>query len=117
MFDQLTALGYGIVTFAIIIGVGVMVVLKFGQSVLDACTDGTAINTSNLDYCYNTTDIYNNQSEIARTDSSGGDALMVTMEGYMGSGGLAGWTPAVIALAVGMLFLGAFLIGRGGRSY
>ena len=115
MFDQLTALGYGIVTFAIIIGVGVMVVLKFGQSVLDACPTGWTVNTTNMDNCYNSSNYA--QTDLARTDSSGGDALMVTMEGYMGSGGLAGWTPAVIALAVGMLFLGAFLIGRGGRSY
>ncbi len=28
----------------------------------------------------------------------------------MGSGGLAGWTPAIIAISVGLLFLGAFMV-------
>jgi hypothetical protein len=33
----------------------------------------------------------------------------------LGSTGLAGWTPAIIALSVGMLFLGVFL-NKSGRS-
>lgn len=80
MFDRLTAMGYGITTFAIIIGVGTVVLSKFGESVSEA----------------NTTVQY----------------LMT----QLGSSGLAGWTPAVIALSVGMLFLGAFLVGRGGKG-
>lgn len=82
MFDQLTALGYGIVVFAIIIGVGSIVLSNFGNSV-----GGTA----------NTTTQY-----------------MLTQLGST-SGGLASWTPAIIALSVGLLFLGAFLVGKGGR--
>ena len=79
MFDNLSSLGYGLVTFAIIIGVGTVVLTKFGDSV-----GGTA----------NTTVQY--------------------LNGQLGSSGLAGWTPAIIALSVGMLFLGVFL-ARGGR--
>ena len=79
MFDNLTNLGYGIITFAIIIGVGTVVLQKFGDAV-----GGTA----------NTTVAYLNTQ--------------------LGSSGLAGWTPAIIALSVGMLFLGVFLT-RGGR--
>lgn len=82
MFDNLSGLGYGLVTFAIIIGVGTVVLEKFGDSV-----GGTA----------NTTVNYLNQQ--------------------LGSSGLAGWTPAIIAFAVGMLFLGAFLLGKGKRKY
>jgi len=74
MFDRLSSLGYGLVTFAIIIGVGTVVLTKFGDSV-----GGTA----------NTTVQYLNTQ--------------------LGSSGLAGWTPAIIALSVGMLFLGVFL--------
>ena len=33
----------------------------------------------------------------------------------LGTTGLAGWTPAIIAISVGMLFLGAFMV-RGGNS-
>ncbi len=79
MFDNLSNLGYGLVTFAIIIGVGTIVLSKFGDSV-----GGTA----------NTTVQYLNTQ--------------------LGTSGLAGWTPAIIALSVGMLFLGVFLT-RGGR--
>lgn len=35
--------------------------------------------------------------------------------GQLGQSGLAGWTPAIIALSIGMLFLGGFLIGKGGK--
>ena len=80
MFDNLSGLGYGIVTFAIIIGIGTVVLTKFGDSV-----GGTA----------NTTVAYLNTQ--------------------LGSSGLAGWTPAIIALTVGMLFLGAFMV-RGDKG-
>jgi len=79
MFDQLSGLGYGIITFALIIGIGTIILTKFGDSV-----GGTA----------NTTIAYLNTQ--------------------LGSTGLAGWTPAIIALTVGMLFLGAFMV-RGGK--
>ena len=77
MFDNLSSLGFGLVTFAIIIGVGTVVLTKFGDSV-----GGTA----------NTTVAYLNTQ--------------------LGTNGLAGWTPAIIALSVGMLFLGVFLTKR-----
>ena len=33
------------------------------------------------------------------------------------SGGLASWTPAIIALAIGVLFIGAFAGGFGKKKY
>ena len=80
MFDNLTGLGIGLVTFAIVIGVGSIMLYNFGNA-----TGGTA----------NTTIQY--------------------LLGQLGTSGLAGWTPAIIAFSVGMLFLGAFLIGKGGN--
>jgi len=83
MFNALTSLGWGVVTFAITIGVGTVVLSKFGDAV-----GGTA----------NTTVQYLNTQ--------------------LGTSGLAGWAPAIIAFAVGMLFLGGFMINKGsGRSY
>jgi len=73
MFDNLTGLGYGIVTFAIVIGVGTVVLAKFGNAVVEANSTVTYLN------------------------------------GQLGQSGLAGWTPAIIALTIGMLFLGMFL--------
>ena len=81
MFDNLTNLGYGIITFAILIGVGSVMLYQFGNA-----TGGTA----------NVTTTY--------------------LLGQLGQSGLAGWTPAIIAFSVGMLFLGAFFI-KGGRKY
>jgi len=80
MFNDLTGLGYGLVVFAIIIGVGTIVLYNFGNA-----TGGTA----------NTTVQY--------------------LMGQLGTSGLAGWTPAIIAISVGLLFLGAFLV-KGGKS-
>ena len=74
MFNILTGLAMGIVIFAITIGVGVVVLQKFGGSV-----GGTA----------NTT--------------------VVALQGELGTGGLAGWTAAIVALAVGLLFIGALM--------
>lgn len=83
MFDNLTGLGIGLVTFALVVGIGIVMLTKFGGTV-----GGDA--GTNLNY----------------------------LAGQLGQGGLAGWTPAIIAFSVGMLFLGAFLIGKGkGRRY
>lgn len=79
MFNDLTGLGYGLVVFAIIIGVGSVILFNFGNA-----TGGDA----------NTTVQY--------------------LLGQLGQNGLAGWTPAIIAISVGLLFLGAFMV-RGGR--
>jgi hypothetical protein len=80
MFNDLTALGYGLVVFAVIIGVGSVVLYNFGNA-----TGGTA----------NTNTTY--------------------LLGQLGQSGLAGWTPAIIAISVGLLFLGAFMVKGGPR--
>ena len=85
MFNQLTALGYGIIVFAILVGVGSLVLFNFGNS-----TGGVA--NSNIQYLLTTLGTTN--------------------------GGLASWTPAIIAISVGLLFLGAFMIkGSNRRRY
>ena len=80
MFSNLAALGYGIVVFAVVIMVGVIVVAEFGDAV-----GGTT----------NTTATY--------------------IVGQLGSSGLAGWTPVIIALSIGILFLGLFMSGGLGK--
>ena len=74
MFQDLQALGFGLVIFAVIIGVGSVILFEFGDAV-----GGTA--NTNTQY-------------------------LLTQ---LGSSGLAGWTPAIIAISVGLLFLGAFM--------
>ena len=77
MMNALIALGLGIVVFALIVGVGVVVLQNFGNA-----TGGTANTTTN------------------------------TLIGYL-SGNLITCVPAIIALGVGLLFIGA-LMGRKG---
>jgi hypothetical protein len=82
MFNNIVSLGYGIIVFGILLGVGSVVLYNFGNA-----SGGTA--NTNVQY-------------------------MLTQ---LGSGGLAGWTPAIIAISVGMLFLGFFAIGKGSKRY
>ena len=80
MMNALIALGLGIVIFALIVGVGVVVLQNFGNA-----TGGTANTTVN------------------------------TLIGYL-STNLVTWVPAIIALGVGLLFIGA-LMGAKGSKY
>jgi hypothetical protein len=115
MFDSLLVLGYGIVTFAGIIGVGSIILNKFGGSVA-ICND-----VGSDSYVYNSTiDKCSNSSGGADTPDPTGSGWVNTnyMSGQLGQSGIAGWTPAVIAFSIGMMFLGYFLIRRGkARTY
>ena len=107
MFDNLSGLGYGLVSFAIIIGIGTVLIQRFNASV--GCPAGYVLNesaTSATDACYEATNVSNT------TDAGTAGSNLIFMNNQLGSSGLAGWTPAIIAFAVGMLFLGAFLIGK-----
>jgi len=106
MFNNLSALGYGLVTFAVIIGVGTILLTKFGDSVATCATA----------YTYNV-------SQQQCQNATGGDLTDPTNAGWtstnylntqLGTAGLAGWAPAIIAFTVGMLFLGVFM-AKGGR--
>jgi len=108
MFNNLSSLGYGLVTFAIIIGVGTIVLSKFGGS-LATCASGFTYDSS-IDQCSNGTASFN----VDPTNAGWVNTNYLT--GQLGQSGLAGWTPAIIALSVGMLFLGVFLSRGGGRK-
>jgi len=107
MFDNLSNLGYGLVTFAIIIGVGSIVLYNFAGT--QACSNASFPTwNSSTNLCQNST--------YSTVSPSGTSYTSVTyLLGQMGTSGLAGWTPAIIAFSVGMLFLGSFFIGKGRR--
>jgi hypothetical protein len=107
MFNDLTALGYGLVVFSIIIGVGSVVLYNFGIATAN-CATGFAINSSSAGLCINSTGSTATPSGASYVNT----AYLLTQ---LGSSGLAGWTPAVIAISVGLLFLGAFLVRGGGK--
>jgi len=77
MMNTLQAIGLGIVGFAVIVVIGLVVIQRLGNS-----TGGDSNTTANY------------------------------LATQLGSGGLAGWVPAVIAVAIGGLFL-AYFGGRG----
>ena len=109
MFNVLTGLALGIVIFAITIGVGVVVLGKFSASV-DSCGS----NAGDL-LVYNQTDGFCSNSTDSGVQVQGTATTTVrALEGEMGTTGLAGWTGAIIALAVGLLFIGALM---GKRKY
>ena len=124
MFENLQNLGWGLVGFALIIGIGSVVLHQFGGAVAncgayDNTTDGTWVHTWNKtnDGCTGT------NGSIAYVTNDVGDPIGAGwvntnyLVGELGSTGLAGWTPAIIAVSVGMLLFGAFLIGGKGRKY
>jgi hypothetical protein len=112
MFENLTNLGWGVVTFAITIGVGTTVLTKFAGAVSE-CPTAYGFYDGTSDICAPT-----NGTGLNITGAGKASLAMGYLNRQLGTTGLAGWTPAIIAFAVGMLFLGAFLIGKGGsRRY
>jgi len=107
VFNDLTGLGYGLVVFAIIIGVGSVVLFNFGGAVALCDTTNLYSWNSSTGNCWNGTN--------SATPAGSGYTNTNYLLGQLGSSGLAGWTPAIIAISVGLLFLGAFMV-RGGRS-
>ncbi|OQY40982.1 MAG: hypothetical protein B6229_00320 [Spirochaetaceae bacterium 4572_7] len=106
MFNVLTGLAMGIIVFAITIGVGVIVLEQFGGSVADCNTTYPTYNVTDST-CWNTTDTGYTPATDAYTN-------VVALSDELGTTGLAGWTAAIVALAVGLLFIGALM---GKRKY
>ena len=118
MFNGLTTLGWGLVLFAIVLGVGSVVLAHIQGSVAECngitsgawnyatsnCTNGTGLvaGTSNLSWSYVPGNAaYSNTNYLL---------------GQLGQSGLAGWAPAVIAVSVGMFIIGALAINTGGQQ-
>jgi len=110
MFDNLTGLGWGLVTFAMVIGIGTVVLFNFGGSV--GC-ESTAYPTWNATQAK----CIASDGNVSNTTDPAGTAYTSInyLTGQLGSSGLAGWTPAIIAVSVGVLLLGAFFVGKGCR--
>jgi len=109
MFGDLINLGYGIIVFAVIIGVGSIILYNFSGAVGCGGLFPNWNSTSNL--CYETGNA-TNTTATSGTSATNTDYLLT----QLGTTGLAGWTPAIIAISVGLLFLGAFMISGGGKG-
>ena len=101
MMNALIALGLGIVVFALVVGVGVVVLTKFGTTVAQ-CTNSSFTYIEANQTCSNGTNSY----DAAPANSAW--TANKTLSGYLSSN-LVTWIPAVIALGVGLLFIGSLM--------
>lgn len=104
--NALIALGLGIVIFALVVGVGVVVIQNFGDSVAECAED----------YTYNATQqkCVNSTNEDPTDPTNTAWTTNQTLIGYLSSN-LITWVPAVIALGVGLLFIGSLMKSKGGN--
>ena len=110
--NALISLGIGIIIFALIAGVGVVVLQNFGGAnavcARASCGSAGTYNVS-TDVCSNAT----NANCGVPTDTAWVNNH--TMTGYITSN-LITWIPAVIALGIGLLFIGA-LMGKKSNKF
>ena len=112
--NALIALGLGIIVFALIVATGLVVMSNFGTATAD-CSTGYSYNENGSGYTFTDNlcciDTANNctagEGALSASKSTQG---MQTMMGYM-EDNLITWIPAIIALGIGLLFIGA-LMGR-----
>jgi hypothetical protein len=110
----LTGLGYSIIAFAILVGIGVVLIGTFAKSVAGCGTGYT--------YQANATTSFSNGkccltagsdcvTGANATSPSTATTQLEAMGVYMGtgSGGLASWIPLIIIAVIGIWFLGMFM--------
>ena len=111
MMNALIALGLGIIVFALIVATGLVVMANFGTAVAE-CPTGYVYNTNGSDTFTDNncclTDGTDCSSAGNYTGASTATGTMETIQGYMQSN-LVTWIPAVIALGIGLLFIGALM--------
>ena len=113
--NALIALGLGIIVFALIVGVGLVVLTNFGTATA-GCGTGYAYNydTANATAYTDNNCCLSGGSDCSSvgnfTTATEGAKSTSTVMGYM-QNNLITWIPAVIALGIGLLFIGA-LMGR-----
>lgn len=116
MMNMLVSLGLGIIVFSLIVATGLVVMANMGTAVA-SCPAGYSYNTngsatSTLNQCFNVTGAGMDGTNV--TDASQGTQSLTTITGYVQSN-LVTWIPAVIALGVGLMFIGALMSKRSNR--
>jgi hypothetical protein len=100
MMDVLQGIGYGIVALAVLVVVGLVVLTKLGDASA-TCSGTDAYNITDRT-CWNATASNGDPTNSAWSSSN-------YLSTQLGSNGLSGWVPAVIAVAIGALFLSYFM--------
>ena len=116
--NALIALGLGIIVFALIVATGLVVMANFASAVAE-CPTGYAWNTNGSSTFADDTCCLTGGTDCSSagnyTGASQGSQNLITMSGYM-QNNLVTWIPAIIALGVGLLFIGA-LMSKKGQKY
>ena len=110
MFNGLTTLGWGLVLFAIVLGVGSVVLAHIQGSVAEC--NGITSGAWN----YATSNCTNGTLSWSYVPGNAAYSNTNYLLGQLGSSGLAGWAPAIIAVSVGMFIIGALAINTGGQQ-
>ena len=101
--NQLTAIGMGLTVFAIVIGLGMVILSKMGDNIVVCSNIGGAAATWNVSsqLCQNVT---------GSTAAGAGTAFSTigSVSGYMGTSGLAGWIPVIIVVLIAGLIMALF---------
>jgi hypothetical protein len=108
MMNALISLGLGIIVFALIAGIGVVILYNFGgaQAGCKATTCGSAgVWNRTTNVCSNATD------SSCGTPTGTAFTNNTTLIGYLNTN-LITWVPAVIALGIGLLFIGSLMGGK-----
>ena len=114
MMNALIALGLGIIVFALIVATGLIVMNQFGVATANCPTgytynsNGTHTFTTNTCCMSNGTLNTDCVGGVNTTGASQATGSLQTMMGYM-QNNLVTWIPAVIALGIGLLFIGALM--------
>ena len=104
--ERLTAVGWGLVTFGLVIALGMIVLTKFGDQIVTCSADKLWNATSQL--CGNATG--------TASGSGNGFAGVSSVITNLGSTGLAGWLPVVIVVIIAGLIFSYFGMG-GAKNY
>ena len=119
MVEALTGLGYGIIGFAILVGIGIVILASLGSGVSN-CPTGFTYNQNGTGYVFAVDKCCNNTAgsctgTVNSTNPSTATQTINTMNGYLGTsnGGLSTWIPITIVMTVGLMFLGWFLTKKG----
>ena len=98
--QAIQGIAIGIITLALLLGVGTVVTMRLAGNLATCSADKTYNYTTEL--CANAT---------GTATPTGSWTHINYLAGQLGSSGLSGWIPAVIALTIGIVFLSWF-IGR-----
>ena len=111
MMNALIALGLGIIVFALIVATGLVVMANFGSATAE-CATGYVYNTNGSDTFTDNNCCLTGGTDCSSagnyTSASTATTTMETMQTYMQSN-LVTWIPAIIALGIGLLFIGALM--------